>query len=108
MFFLQVDFVGWGFSSLEAIDGFRTLKLLTPQRKLWVAESLIFDELTSMRLMAAYLVCAVLPLVSFAATSGGWMFEVTNGGAIILSYSGPGGALIIPSQLGGASSTSYW
>lgn len=54
-----------------------------------------------MRLLPASLTLAVWPLASVAATSGGWLYEVKNGGATILGYSGTGGALNVPDQLGG-------
>ena len=41
------------------------------------------------------------PLVSIGAVSGDWTYSISYGGAIISAYSGAGGVVTVPSQLGG-------
>jgi len=41
------------------------------------------------------------PLVGISAVSGDWTYSVSYGGAIISGYSGAGGVVTVPSQLGG-------
>jgi len=41
------------------------------------------------------------PLVGISAVSGDWTYSVSYGGAIISAYSGAGGVVTVPSQLGG-------
>ena len=52
-------------------------------------------------LLATVLLLSLLPLSALAAQSGDYTYTVSNGKATITGYSGGGGAVIIPSKLGG-------
>ena len=39
--------------------------------------------------------------VASAESSGGWVYEVINGGALIVGYDGPAGDITVPSSIGG-------
>ena len=51
-------------------------------------------------ILSAFLLSAY-PLVSIGAVSGDWTYSISYGGAIISAYSGAGGVVTVPSQLGG-------
>ena len=52
-------------------------------------------------LFLSFLILFAYPLVSISAVSGDWTYSVSYGGAIISAYSGAGGVVTVPSQLGG-------
>ena len=52
-------------------------------------------------LFLSFLILFAYPLVSIGAVSGDWTYSISYGGAIISAYSGAGGVVTIPSQLGG-------
>ena len=52
-------------------------------------------------LFLSFLILFAYPLVSISAVSGDWTYSVSYGGAIISAYSGTGGVVTVPSQLGG-------
>ena len=52
-------------------------------------------------LFLSFLILFVYPLVGISAVSGDWTYSVSYGGAIISAYSGAGGVVTVPSQLGG-------
>ena len=54
-----------------------------------------------MRALFLILCLNTIPLVSFGAVSGDWTYSVSYGEAIVSSYSGTGGVVTVPSQLGG-------
>ena len=53
------------------------------------------------KLFLSFLILFAYPLVSISAVSGDWTYSVSYGGAIISAYSGAGGVVTVPSQLGG-------
>jgi hypothetical protein len=53
------------------------------------------------KLVLSALILSAYPLVSISAVSGDWTYSVSYGGAIISAYSGAGGVVTVPSQLGG-------
>ncbi len=52
-------------------------------------------------LVATVLLFSLIPLNALAAQSGSYTYEVSNGKATITGYTGSGGAVTIPSKLGG-------
>jgi len=54
-----------------------------------------------MRALLIILCLNTIPLVSIGAVSGDWTYSVSYGEAIVSSYSGTGGVVTVPSQLGG-------
>jgi len=54
-----------------------------------------------MRALLLILCLNTIPLVSIGAVSGDWTYSVSYGEAIISAYSGAGGVVTVPSQLGG-------
>ena len=52
-------------------------------------------------LFLSFLILFAYPLVGISAVSGDWTYSVSYGGAIISAYSGAGGVVTVPSQLGG-------
>ena len=56
-------------------------------------------------ILAAVIVAAMIPFTASAEESGGYTYTVNEGKATITGYSGEGGAVSIPSELGGATVT---
>ena len=58
--------------------------------------------------LAVLMVIAILPLTSFAITSGDWEYEVTNGNATITEYYGKSATPEIPSTIDGYTVTGIY
>ena len=60
-----------------------------------------FRAITLLLAAAVVLGMLVFSPVASAESSGGWVYEVINGGALIVGYYGPAGDITVPSSIGG-------
>ncbi len=59
-------------------------------------------------LIVVILLLSLLPMSALAAQSGGYIYDVYGGQAVITEYVGSGGAITIPLKLGGYPVTGIW